>query len=234
MSLRIAPRSRACACMLPLMVGVALSTGVTGAQEAALAYKPPADERVPRRVGGNPRSGVASLPSTAVLAPDHLALTVSEQPTLYWYLSAPTSARIELTLVIPGREAPVVETIGAGERAGIQAFSPGVLGARLVPGVQYEWSVALVADTEQRSRDVFAAGAIMRVPLSAALAERLAASAPAAHAAAFAEEGIWYDAFAAISAQIEARPGDASLRAQRAIALERIGIADVAAFERRR
>jgi len=199
----------------------------------AVQYKPPANDLAPRRVGGNARGIPETMPAVAVLAPDHLALTVSERPTLYWYLSRPTAARIELVVVDPRDARPVVEAVVPGDRAGIQAFSLAERGVRLEPGVAYEWSVAVVADPAQRSRDVVAGGAVQRVEPSATLRSRLAASSEGERAAVLAGEGIWYDALAALSEPIAARPGDANLRARRAAVLEQAGLADVAAFERR-
>ena len=218
---------------IPLGPAVAAEPVTAQILEAPL-YRQPAENRAPRRVGGNARGGPASLPSIAVLAPDHLGLTVSDQPTLFWYLSAPTTARIELTLVDPDRVAPLVESVAAGDRAGIHAFRPGAYGVRLRAGVQYEWSVAVVADPAQRSRDVFAAGAIMRIDPSAPLTARLAAAGAEVQSTAYAVEGVWYDALTAMAAEISARPGDRLILERRAPALDQAGRADAAAFERRR
>lgn len=194
--------------------------------QAVVQYRPPAGDLAPRRVGGNARSVPASLPSVAVLAPDHLAFTVSERPTLFWYLSAPTQARIEIVVVDPRWPGPLVEAVVAGERAGVQAFDLARHGVRLEPGVAYEWSVAVVADTAQRSRDVVAGGVVQRVEPSAELRGRLADTDAQRRAGALAAAGIWYDALAALS-------GDPGLRATRAGLLDQAGLADVAAFERR-
>ncbi len=203
------------------------------AQGDAVQYRPPASDLAPRRVGGNLRGLPEALPSVAVLAPDHLALTLSERPTLYWYLSRPTTARIELVVVDPRDSRPIVEAVVAGERAGIQAFSLAERGVRLEPGVAYEWSVAVVADPAQRSRDVVAGGALQRIEPSADLRSRLAVAGDTERAGVLAAEGIWYDALAALSEPLAERPGDASLRARRAAVLEHAGLPEVAAFERR-
>ncbi|HTO49478.1 MAG TPA: DUF928 domain-containing protein [Burkholderiales bacterium] len=220
--------------LLPIALAAALLAPVTGwTQSDAVQYRPPAGDLAPRRVGGSARGLPEAMPVIAVLVPDHLALTVSERPTLYWYLSRPTTARIELVVVDPRDARPVVEAVVAGERAGIQAFSLAERGVGLEPGVAYEWSVAVVADPAQRSRDVVAGGAVQRVEPSAVLRGRLAGAGEGERAAVLAAEGIWYDALAALSEPLAARPGDASLRARRAAVLEQAGLAEVAAFERR-
>ena len=51
-------------------------------------------------------------------------------------------------------------------------------------------------------------------------------------ARAFAAEGVWYDAIAAISEAIDAAGGDNNLRAQRASLLEQVKLQQVAEFDR--
>jgi hypothetical protein len=164
------------------------------------------------------------LPAIAVLAPDHLGLTQSVQPRLYWFISAPSRARVEFALIRPGIDTPLVETALDASAAGIHALDLAALGTRLELDVEYEWSVALVPDPEPRSRDVVAGAAIMRVA-------PLAAAGPA-DAAAYAQSGLWYDALMALDEAAGAQ--DTSVvRARRAALLEQAGLPEVARFERR-
>src|SRR5690348_9250287 len=55
------------------------------------AYTPPTRGAPSRRVGGSSRGTASNLPNVTVLVPDEVALTTSDQPTLYWFLSKPTS-----------------------------------------------------------------------------------------------------------------------------------------------
>jgi hypothetical protein len=194
-------------------------TGFEAAQYAASA--PPG---APRRVGGTVRSMAPGYPVIQALVPDHLGLTLSDQPTLYWYLSAPTDARIELTLVQPGREAPLLELVLPGIEAGIHAVELRNHGVQLALDVEYEWSVALIADQNQRSRDIVSAGALMRI-------ERASIAAPSV--AAFASQGIWYETLMAMEQAVHERPGERAPRANRAALLEQAGLGAAAAFERR-
>ena len=45
----------------------------------------------------------------SVLAPDHSGFTTSEQPSLYWYISAPTSLPVELTVMDPQGVQPILK-----------------------------------------------------------------------------------------------------------------------------
>jgi len=218
---------------LLLALALALPAAAQGQAGDAIAYKPPAGDLKPRRVAGNMRGAVQSLPSVLVLTPDHLALTVSEQPTLLWFLSAPTRAPVEIALVDPRQSAPVLERTVSGERAGIQAFRLDEGSVRLERGIAYQWSVALVVDAAQRSRDVVTAGAVMRVEPSPAARDALAAGDAGRRAAVLAAEGIWYDALAALSNALAQHPGDSRLRGGRIAMLEQAGLAEAAAFERR-
>src|SRR5690606_15513843 len=133
------------AATLALLVAMPAGAGATEPSTpqgpaAATVYQPPAAYPAPRRVGGALRSGPAALPAIAVLAPDHLGLTSSEQPRLYWFIAEPTRARVEFALVRPGVDPPLAETILDASSAGIHALDLAALGVRLEPGVEYEWS----------------------------------------------------------------------------------------------
>lgn len=227
---------------LPLVaIAIALMprVGAAAGEESVEAtngvqYQPPAEDLAPRRVGGAMRGQTAGTPWIEVLTPDHLGLTLLEQPTLLWFLSAPTDAHIELVLVDPRRSTPLVETAVAGAHAGIQVFDAGRYGIRLEPGVQYEWSVSVVVDPEQRSRDIVTGGALMLITPSDALRGRLSAVDVEHRGAVLASAGIWYDAIAAMSERVAARPDDHTLLGRRAMLLEQAGLTEVAAFERAR
>ena len=94
----------------------------------------------------------------------------------------------------------------------------------LAAGREYEWSVTLILDPEKRSKDVMATGWIDRIEPRGQLTKRLENGDPAATAAVYADEGLWYDSFAALTDQIERNPGDESLRRQRADVLRQVGL----------
>ncbi len=198
-------------------------------------YTPPQRGAPQRRVGGASRGITSALPRVVLLAPDHVGLTVSESPALYWYLSKPTTVRVEVTLIDDAVDTPLIEY------AVIDAKGPAVhrvdLASRKVqlePGVDYQWSVSVVPDPNQRSNDVMSGGALRRVAVPETIASRRAQlTDKAALARAYAAEGIWYDAIALYSELIEERPADESLREQRAALLDQVGLDDVAAFDRR-
>jgi hypothetical protein len=75
---------------------------------------------------------------------------------------------------------------------------------------------------------------IERIAPSSELVGALDKAAPADKAVAYASAGVWYDALSAISDQIDAAPGDAALRRERADLLEQAGLKAAAEFERKK
>ena len=68
----------------------------------------------------------------------------------------------------------------------------------LQPDVLYEWSVAIVPDAENRSKDVIAKGVIQRISAPGDLDKRVQTPTDTEKAAVYAEAGIWYDPLKAI------------------------------------
>ena len=168
-----------------------------------------------------------------VLAPDHTGLTTREQPTLYWYVSKPVPARLEVTVINDEAIDPALEQVVATPGvAGIQSIDLANSGTRLEPGLEYRWFVSVIADPGQRSNDVVASGTIQRIEPHAALKGKLAGADERTLARIYAEEGVWYDAIDALSRMIEKSPGDVALREQRAALLEEVGLQAAANYER--
>lgn len=97
--------------------------------------------------------------------------------------------------------------------------------------MEYQWVVALVTDPDNRSTDLVASGAIKRVEPAAELKEKISRAAPAALPGIYAEAGIWYDALAAVSDQIEAQPDNKAVRESRSDLLGQVGLKAAAAAE---
>ena len=171
----------------------------------------------------------------SVLAPtDHAGLTIHEQPSLYWYLSAATNCRIEVTLTNDRSIAPLLELSSPPPiRQGVQRVQLADHGVRLAPGVQYQWTVALVPDPEHRSKDIIAEGWITRIAPTEMLQTQIAQAQKVEVAALYAEAGMWYDAMAAISELIAAAPQDPALRRQRTALLEQVRLPDVAEYDQK-
>jgi hypothetical protein len=184
----------------------------------------------PGRLGVGTRGAEAgSLPRIEAFAPDRGGFTLEAQPTLYWYASRTSRARIDLRVVALDPIETVRETtLPPPRRAGIQRIRLADHGIELAPGRAYLWLVILVPDPAERSFDRIAGGGIERVEPSPELERRLAAAGREGRAAALADAGLWYDAIQALSSEIEARPGDQRPRNLRASLFEREGLRDLA------
>lgn len=169
------------------------------------------------RLTGGSRGTGEQLVSLDVLAPADVGFTTLEQPSLFWFQSRPSKARLELAILQENRPEPVFSrSFDQAANAGIQRLDLKGTDVRLLPGTEYQWVVALVTDPENRSTDLVASGFIKRV-------ESAAATPP--------EVGFWYDTLAALSDRIQAQPADAVIRSSRADLLRKAGLNTAAAFD---
>jgi len=167
-----------------------------------------------------------------VLAPDDTGVTTQEQPSLFWYQSKPAQAKFELTLLQENKPKPLLHVaFDRSAKAGIQRLKLADHSVKLDPGIEYQWVVALVTDPDNRSSDLIASGVIKRVAPSSELKEKLAKAAPSAVPAVYAQAGIWYDALAALTDQIDAQPDNKALRDARADLLRQVGLKAAAESE---
>ncbi len=217
------------------LIRVASTKKSTGGALAGFTYQPPMRGSASSgRIGGGTR-GTKDGPSVTleVLAPDHAGLTVSAQPTLYWFVSQRIETDAELTIVDDTSIDPLLELkLAPPIEPGIHALSLTEHGVQLKPNVPYQWFVAVVVDPSQRSYDIIAGGEIERVAQPSDLAIQLQSVGAKETPQAYAEAGIWYDALDGISTQIGNRPNDAGLRQQRAALLDQVGLPGAAEYER--
>jgi Domain of Unknown Function (DUF928) len=188
-------------------------------------YRPPVRGAPGGRVGGGTRGYTRDTFVLSVLAPDHMGLTVSEQPSLYWAISNATTLPVELAVMDPRKTEPVLEKrLPSPVTAGVHRIRLADYGVRLDPGVAYRWSVTVVPDANRRSRDILAGATIERVETEAELREKVGRSEKDRLPFLYAESGLWYDALAAISELIETAPQDSALQKQRDALLSQAGL----------
>jgi hypothetical protein len=217
----------------PSRQGIALQSARSAAAADMPEYIPPVRSAPGGRVGGSTR-GPGTPPTLSALAPDHTGLTIQEQPSLYWYLSKPTSYPIEFTIIDDRAIQPLIEKRLSGSlQPGMQRVRLAEYGLRLSVGVLYRWSVALVVDPDNRSRDVIAGGVIERIAPPTELRAKLARAGKTRAPYLYAEAGLWYDALAAISDLIDAAPNDQVRRQERASLLEQVGLPQIAELDLR-
>lgn len=200
-------------------------------------YKPPKPTRgsFPRDLTGAATRGRGNgnAPLVLALAPDHLGLTVNEQPTLYWFLESDSAIRVDFTLIDEESVNPLLEITMAGPlRGGIHAVRLADHGLSLAPGRWYEWSVAVVGGGRDPSEDRVSRGFITRTEMPADVAKQIEARGAEQAVNVLAEAGLWYDAITALSVGIETHEEKLPLRRARAALLDQVGLTPVAKHDR--
>lgn len=197
----------------------------TARPSTGMKFRPPTSGAPSVRVtGGSRGSGDAAI-TLDVLAPDDVGLTTQEQPSLFWFQSKPADAKFELTLLQENKVNPLVQVkVERSTQAGIQRIKLSDHGVKLVAGVEYQWVVALINDPDNRSTDLVASGVIKRIEPSAELKAKVASATPATLPGVYAEAGIWYDALALLSDDVEAHPENKALKEARADLLRQVGL----------
>jgi hypothetical protein len=202
-----------------------------------IVYQPPPNSPGNMRVDGSSptRDHGSGLPSLYILAPDHVGLTIQEQPVVFWYLSKPTDTPLALTLMLddPNAKDPILEINLDPHESGIRSFDLAKYHVKLEPGVGYQMSLALKPVKNQGANDVFCSAEIMRIaPPHLLVAQLLATSDPLEKARLLAKNGMFYDAIMIVSHEIDGDRENKIWHERRASLLEQVGLTDVASFDR--
>ena len=164
-------------------------------------YVPPFMGAPGGRVVGGSRSAPTgcTVDSLAVLAPDDRALTSTQAPELYWYVSNDiTPVRTEIRVTDPAARATIYRKDVAGRIGkGFHRVSLEEDNIKLEAGKSYQWSVSLVCDDQKRAADTVSAAKLEYLPSSPEIVKLIAQTPFQDLAAAYAASGYWYDAFAA-------------------------------------
>ncbi len=217
--------------------------GPSLAQAAEIAYKPAVTGAPVRRVGAGSRgvrgvckdvAGIDESFSLQVLAPDSIGQTLSKQPTLYWSVSMPVSAKFLFTIAEESRDFPepvLDKEMTIAVPVGIQTLPLATHGISLKENVNYKWSVSLQCDTANPSLNVIASGMIKVVTPATDVEKSFKQAGEETLPYLYAEHGYWYDALTSLTNLIEkGRPNDQKWREVRANLLKQGGLEKVAAL----
>ena len=195
-------------------------------------YRSPVPDAPKVRIDGRVRGVDDAVLTLTVLAPEHVGLTTKEQPCLYWYQSKAAKTRFELTIVeSKGIDALLEVKLDAVSGEGIQRVCLSDHNVKLKTGIEYRWSVALVLDAENRSKDVLASGVIKRIKPTGKLESRLSGAKADDRPYVYADEGVWYDSLEALSSLIDEKPAEKQLHEVRAVYFMQAGLPEAARHE---
>lgn len=234
----------------PLLVSLSSAFTATqaqpnNAQTSSLRFNPPSLSLAGRGAPGGRRGGATrgqcpkleagQSPLTA-LVPDTqklvLGLTVSENPTLWFYIPYALSERLPLKFVLQDEQKKeVYQTTFAGLQT-----QPGIVKltlpstVTLETGKMYNWKFAIYCDPNisGESPKISVQGWIQRTAPNATLASQLKESTPRQLVALYAKEGIWFDALTTLAELQMANPQDVSLKNDWVSLLESVGLSDIA------
>jgi hypothetical protein len=200
-------------------------------REAPL-YKAPLRGAPGGRLSGGTRGIESKVLYFALLAPRHTGLTLSEQPTLYWFSSESTKCPVELTILMGEEMKSILRVRIADEtRAGFHPIHLADHGIRLQTGVVYQCFVSMLTEPKHSSRDIISGGAIERIAYPNNFQKILKETDIKRVPYVYAEEGIWYDSLNALCSRIDAEPYDSLLYKQRISLLRQGGLTEAADYE---
>ena len=194
-------------------------------------YKAPLRGAPAGRQSGGTR-GLSKMPAFALLAPRHTGLTLSEQPTIYWFSSEATKCPVELTILMGKEMKSILQVRIADEtRAGFHPIRLADHGLRLQTDVVYQCFVSMVTDPKHPSKDIISGGAIERIAFPKNFQKILQETDSSRISHIYAEEGLWFDAMHALCSRIDTAPIDSLLHQQRISLLRQGDLTEAADYE---
>jgi hypothetical protein len=170
----------------------------------------------------------------APLSPDHIGLTMFEQPTLFWFIAHPTTQPVDLRItdeeethmVLDIRMLPPIQP-------GIHKVALKDYGIHLQPHITYQWNIILQGANAGEHHS--STGWLMRIPPPSGVTTMahlpVLDSTPAEP---LIQAGLWYDALWALSERIRSHPTDSTALMQRASLFEQVGLLTPAQQDRAR
>jgi hypothetical protein len=166
-----------------------------------------------------------------LLPKSKIGRTISEYPIFFLYLPKTEAKVAEFVLQDDKGNQIYQTTLNINNSSGVigisiptnQNISP------LQIDKNYGWSVSLICDPEDRSKDVFEKRTVRRVEVSADIRSQLQKADPRLKAVIYAQTGIWQDALSTLVAARRANPNDADLAADWKILLDSVNLGEIAA-----
>lgn len=137
---------------------------------------------ITRSIKQGDQSAVDTLEKAQLLVSSHSSLTASATPTLYWYVTNVPAYGAEI--VLQSSDKTVLKKTVNVTTAGMQSIRLADLGVQLKAGASYVWSVSLIVDPKQQSKNLSSFANIRYEPSSDSLTD----------VEDMKQAGYWYDA----------------------------------------
>jgi hypothetical protein len=182
----------------------------------SVTFPPTENVGAPSRTAGAGKRSLGCVkesgtPLTALTPTNNVAVTVSANPTLFWYVPETQAEFAEFVVVDKDENEVYQTTLAVRGTPGVVKLSlpPTVV---LEPGKDYLWQLALVCEPTDRSADEFVQGVIKRAELKADQKSKLdAAREPLKQAEVYAEAKIWQETLTLLAQLRHDRPNDSSI-----------------------
>lgn len=226
---------------------IAILIAIPTVQAEQITYSAPSQDEKTRHVETGSRVGTCKAAPTVdnnfklnLLVPESTGYTHQAQPTLYWAVSQPVTAKFEFFIEeIPKSDDDYIEPLVESQfelnvSAGIQVLSLTQYHVELKKDTDYKWSLRLLCDPQGKksAEDPNVTGTLKRISLSPEFSKRLNQTKAQQLPYLYAKNGFWFDAVEALSKQIQAHPQDKTWREVRANLLEQVKLPDVAALDK--
>ncbi len=187
-------------------------------------------------LGGGTRGSATPPPSCInenspliVLSPQsNVATTVSDQPTLFWYVPKTQAKSAEFLLSDNGGQIVYQTTLALKGIPGVVKLSLPKTVA-LKTGEKYAWTFGLKCNSDNEAPQVWVGGDIERTVLNSAQKAQLAAAKePLKQAEVYAQAGIWQETISILAQLRHDRPGDRDVNRAWKELLESVDLKDIA------
>ncbi len=202
-------------------------------------YQPPAGIGAPVDTqGGGTRGSASTCPLTgkplkALVPSSHFGTTVAAYPTFLAYMPAllPHASPLPVEFVLEDKNGSEVykSTFKTSGKSGIVAISlPAQAGlSPLEIGQDYTWSLSIICQPDDRSRDISVQGLVRRVALNPTLSTQLRQASPQQQVELYAEARLWQDALATLAQLRRDNPTDSTVAADWAKLLKSADLEDI-------
>ncbi|WP_041779842.1 DUF928 domain-containing protein [Allocoleopsis franciscana] len=174
-------------------------------------------------------SGVSLSSHLTVLSPqNNIVTTVSDQPTLYWYIPKTEAKSADFVVYDPEGQLVYQTKVALEGIPGVVKLSlPRTVELKM--GQEYDWTLALDQSPENEEQNRSVGGKIKRTALTATQKAQLAAARqPLQQAEIYAEAGIWQETISILAQLRHDRPSDRNINAAWKELLESVELKEIA------